>query len=235
MEAEADALRREIALLEGFLQRLDHADPQLPSPGSASCPTVDIVQELKPYFRRLFSGDQLTTTEGNLDGQSVGVTLEVIGDGDRITSVFVLGEAAPASGDATEPTHCSVCDKAFGDDVKAWSAGGELFCQDCFCCASCGSSLESVDLFSVAGKVYCSKHNPSVGMCGKCGEALVSGKVISAMGKKFHAACFVCAECGCPFSNNDTIFVADGQPFCETHAPSTEEGEDEESLEESEY
>ena len=37
----------------------------------------------------------------------------------------------------------------------------------------------------------------------------------------------MCSECSAPFSNNETIYVSDGKAFCEQHAPSTEEDEEE--------
>jgi hypothetical protein len=180
-------------------------------------------------------------------GRRIVVTMEVVGQGEKITAAFALAQTKPrgqapveAESSARPPTvssKCNLCDKEFGDGVKAWTAGGAVYCQECFCCSYCGLSLESEDLFSVNGRVYCSKHNPDAEACGSCGEALVSGKVISALDKKFHARCFVCAEPGCgqEFGNGATIFLADGKPFCDVHAPSTEEEEEEWDSAGSEY
>jgi hypothetical protein len=206
----------------------------------------------------LFSGDQLQSSENKLGDEPVEITLEgggrfnfffffcssffflfylcpsvVIGEGDKITSVFALAEtkAAAKKSVAVKPaeTFCSSCNKTFTDGVKAWSAEGILFCGDCFNCKKCNLSLIGVDLFCVDGNVFCENHNPMVEMCGKCDKALLSGKVIAALGKKFHTECFVCSECKAPFANDDTIFVADGLAFCADHAPSSEfEGEEEE-------
>ena len=163
--------------------------------------------------------------------------MEVIGEGDKVTSALALVQTKPLDDDEEETDEatpavssaCNSCEKEFGEGVKAWTAGGSVYCQECFCCSSCGMSLESEDLFSVNGRVYCSKHNPDAEACGTCGQALVAGKLISALGQKFHAGCFVCAEAGCgqEFGNGATIFLAEGKPYCEAHAPSTEEEEEE--------
>ncbi|KAH3761123.1 LIM domain-binding protein 3 [Pelomyxa schiedti] len=49
--------------------------------------------------------------------------------------------------------------------------------------------------------------------CGKCGVA-VSSNYLTAVGKRWHAACFVCASCNSELSTNPFVKKSDGALWC---------------------
>jgi hypothetical protein len=146
------------------------------------------------------------------------VTVEVVGDGDGIASVWCFVEAADKS--------CQQCGKGMADAEESWSAGGHTFCRECFKCEVCAAPLMARDFVSVGPSLYCPQHSD---VCGQCGKPFSTGKVVTALGKRFHLGCFTCATCARPFSNDESILVADGKPYCAAHAPESDSDEEGES------
>lgn len=46
--------------------------------------------------------------------------------------------------------------------------------------------------------------------CLKCKRPVIDEVVVTALGREWHAACFVCAECGGDFGNEGRFFVREG-------------------------
>ena len=94
--------------------------------------------------------------------------------------------------------------------LAGWTASAAL-------CQACGSLV----LRDPAGTVRCliceqnggrSRDGPE---CGGCGKPIVSGKMLSALGKKWHKGCFVCRTCRVSVTAN--YFDHDGALYCKPH------------------
>jgi hypothetical protein len=131
----------------------------------------------------------------------------------------------------------------FSFDVsKSAGASGRVFFHehDCFRCESCRAPLKGQFVMGDSGFFChsCNKHSllfllvffifcflfcagadkqgtkPIKGdPCAKCREPL-SGSIKRALGKDYHANCFVCAKCSRAFPNNE-FFDVSGAPHCE--------------------
>lgn len=103
------------------------------------------------------------------------------------------------------PGVCSACTEPLSDQYIL--AGNKSYHSACFKCESCKQELGAVDFIDHEGAIYCEKcysHQFS-SKCDLCEEPILSGKSFSALGRDFHAECFVCAECSTP--------CTDGQQF----------------------
>jgi len=90
---------------------------------------------------------------------------------------------------------CPACNRTIqGEQVEAQD---QVYHPACFVCStsSCRKSLAGKSFFSHQGQIYCEDHYHSVAssFCA-CGKA-IQGQYASALGQKWHPACFVCAYC----------------------------------------
>ena len=121
------------------------------------------------------------------------------------------------------PRYCGKC-KEVVRGVKV-NALGQSWHPACFLCATCGKQL--ADFFECEQRPYCGDHigaaeeaawgltnEKGEPLCGKCELVVDQGTIVSALGKRWHGACFVCERCACPL---ETYFGAGGKPFCEKH------------------
>ncbi|XP_055343065.1 transforming growth factor beta-1-induced transcript 1 protein-like isoform X2 [Paramacrobiotus metropolitanus] len=86
--------------------------------------------------------------------------------------------------------------------------------RDCFVCTDCRKPFESGSFFELDGRPYCEQHYHSQrgSVCGTCQQP-ISGRCITAMGKKFHPDHFVCSYCVRPL-NKGTFKEHAGKPWC---------------------
>ena len=103
---------------------------------------------------------------------------------------------------------CGGCGRGVvGDHVVA--LGGTPFHKACFCCVRCRASLVGRKHVPHEGKAWCAECHVAAfaERCGcGCGRG-VSGDVVVALGKRFLAGHFACAECRGPFPNGDFMKV----------------------------
>ena len=103
---------------------------------------------------------------------------------------------------------CGGCGRGVvGDHVVALQ--GTPFHKACFCCVRCRASLVGRKHVPHEGKAWCAECHVAAfaERCGcGCGRG-VSGDVVVALGKRFLAGHFACAECRGPFPNGDFMKV----------------------------
>lgn len=92
---------------------------------------------------------------------------------------------------------------------------------DHFFCSQCGRHFGAGEGFlEKDGKAYCEEdyYNMFAPKCAACDKPILD-EVISALGKNFHATCFVCSEPGCKLEliKSGNFFDYGGKPYCETH------------------
>jgi len=121
---------------------------------------------------------------------------------------------------ATQPTTkssgndqtCAGCGNALGGSaVKALE---KTFHRECFVCVSCHKSLVTGGFLDDSnGNPICSEcfDNRYVKKCYQCGRA-IDGPYVSAEGREYHKACFVCTNCGSSFDGG--YFMSDGKAKC---------------------
>jgi len=110
---------------------------------------------------------------------------------------------------------CAYCNKpVLGQCVTALN---KTWHPEHFFCAMCNNFFGEDGFHEYEGKPYCRPdyYNLFAPKCGGCLKPILTN-YISAMGKQWHPECFVCRECGAPFTNG-SFFELDGQPYCETH------------------
>ncbi|XP_070531798.1 uncharacterized protein [Ptychodera flava] len=82
---------------------------------------------------------------------------------------------------------------------------GPVYCDECK--QDCKSFYETKD-----GRVLCENdYKKQAAKCAACNDPVI-GEIISAMEFKWHAKCFVCAECKTPFDG--PFYPKDGKPYC---------------------
>ena len=104
----------------------------------------------------------------------------------------ILGRDLTVRGESYHPEHfqCSVCHKALATD-QHYFADGACFCPDCWGARSA--------------------------KCAGCGQPILSGSFVTALGSKWHEEHFCCAACGAVLRGSYSI--CEGKPYCQGHAP----------------
>ncbi|KAM3859550.1 actin-binding LIM protein 1-like [Diretmus argenteus] len=86
----------------------------------------------------------------------------------------------------------------------------------CFTCKVCGCDLAQGGFFLKNGEYLCPvDHQRLHGTrCDNCGE-FVDGEVVTALGKAYHPACFVCTVCKRPFPAGDRVTFSGKDCLCQ--------------------
>uniref|UniRef100_A0A3Q1IR00 Uncharacterized protein n=1 Tax=Anabas testudineus TaxID=64144 RepID=A0A3Q1IR00_ANATE len=126
----------------------------------------------------------------------------------KITSCFGLDVAH------AQDTHHQSTDKPL---IKCYKCGepckGEVlrvqnkhFHLKCFTCKVCGCDLAQGGFFMKNGEYLCTLDYQRMHgtRCNGCGD-FVEGEVVTALGKTYHPACFVCTICKRPFPAGDRV------------------------------
>ncbi|KAM4599701.1 actin-binding LIM protein 1a isoform 10-T12 [Fundulus diaphanus] len=126
----------------------------------------------------------------------------------KITSCFGLGVAH------TQDTHHHSSEKPL---IQCYKCGelckGEVlrvqnkhFHLKCFTCKVCGCDLAQGGFFMKNGEYLCMVDYQRMHgtRCNGCGD-FVEGEVVTALGKTYHPACFVCTICKRPFPAGDRV------------------------------
>lgn len=110
---------------------------------------------------------------------------------------------------------CAHCQKPILD--RCITALGKKWHVEHFNCTKCLTPFPDGKFHEREGKPWCVPcfNGAFASTCGKCSQPIV-GDMINAMGKHWHPDHFVCAFCGCSFSDGQ-FFPKDGLPFCRTH------------------
>lgn len=109
---------------------------------------------------------------------------------------------------------CMGCGKKIEGGTVVEALNGK-FHAACFKCSSCATQLGGGTPFNQApdGKLVCAKchgekHAPRCAGCSK----LITGTIVTALGKQWHKECLACAKCKKPLTSS--FSVADGKPVC---------------------
>jgi len=95
----------------------------------------------------------------------------------------------------------------------SFTVNGLKFHPDCFTCSVCGNVIMGKFITTEDGKYIC-EHDfkQSKEKCAECGLPMLE-KVLTAMEKKFHPACFRCSQCEYGMDGKQ-FMVEDGAVFC---------------------
>ncbi|XP_074438625.1 leupaxin isoform X1 [Larus michahellis] len=89
---------------------------------------------------------------------------------------------------------CQGCEHPVTDNYLSALQG--VWHPECFVCAECLSSFTSGSFFEVEGRPYCELHfhQRQGSICHGCGRP-VTGRCVTAAGRKYHPEHFICAYC----------------------------------------
>ncbi|NXQ82558.1 LPXN protein, partial [Nyctibius grandis] len=89
---------------------------------------------------------------------------------------------------------CRGCERPVTDDYLSALRG--VWHPECFVCAECLSGFASGSFFELEGQPYCELHfhQRQGSVCHGCGRP-VTGRCITAAGRKYHPEHFICAYC----------------------------------------
>jgi len=110
---------------------------------------------------------------------------------------------------------CAACQGPILD--KCVSALDKTWHPECFRCASCGNQFGDEGFHEKDNAAYCRAcyFDQFAPKCAGCGLPITEN-YISSLNRQWHPSCFVCKECGCPFTDGN-FFEHEGFPYCETH------------------
>ncbi|XP_062422468.1 actin-binding LIM protein 1a isoform X5 [Pungitius pungitius] len=126
----------------------------------------------------------------------------------RITSCFGLdvGHAQDTHHHSTEKPliQCYKCGEPCKGEVLR--VQNKHFHLKCFTCKVCGCDLAQGGFFMKNGEYLCTLDYQRMHgtRCNGCGD-FVEGEVVTALGKTYHPACFVCTICKRPFPAGDRV------------------------------
>ena len=119
---------------------------------------------------------------------------------------------APPAGLAAKH-NCHTCGQPIYTGI--FQALGKFYHVNCFNCGNCGTTIGQKQFFNVEGDPNCQAcyQNLFLTKCAHCDKP-IQGSCIDALGKKWHAPCFVCTQCLSPFGTG-LFYERDGMPFCQ--------------------
>uniref|UniRef100_W5K6Q1 Actin binding LIM protein 1a n=1 Tax=Astyanax mexicanus TaxID=7994 RepID=W5K6Q1_ASTMX len=124
----------------------------------------------------------------------------------KITSCFGLDVAHTQDSQHTEKPliQCYKCGEPCKGEVLR--VQNKHFHIKCFTCKVCGCDLAQGGFFMKNGDYLCTLDYQRIHgtRCNSCGE-FVEGEVVTALGKTYHPACFVCTICKRPFPAGDRV------------------------------
>ncbi|XP_050981822.1 actin-binding LIM protein 1a isoform X16 [Labeo rohita] len=125
----------------------------------------------------------------------------------KITSCFGLdvAHAQEAHHQTEKPLiRCAKCGEVCKGEVLRVQA--KHFHIKCFTCKVCGCDLAQGGFFMKNGEYLCTLDYQHIHgtRCNICGD-FVEGEVVTALGKTYHPACFVCTICKRPFPAGDRV------------------------------
>eukprot|EP01113_Clastostelium_recurvatum_P001466 TRINITY_DN10597_c0_g1_i2.p1 TRINITY_DN10597_c0_g1~~TRINITY_DN10597_c0_g1_i2.p1 ORF type:complete len:386 (+),score=56.47 TRINITY_DN10597_c0_g1_i2:68-1159(+) len=107
---------------------------------------------------------------------------------------------------------CAGCNQNIRGEIV--NALGATWHPEHFSCQTCQKTFTGSTFYEIGGKPYCETHfhTQNGNLCAGCGKA-ISGKAVSAFGKKFHPEHFVCGFCMNPLPGG-AFTEKDGKPYC---------------------
>ncbi|GAA6222262.1 nascent polypeptide-associated complex subunit alpha, muscle-specific form-like isoform X1 [Lates japonicus] len=107
---------------------------------------------------------------------------------------------------------CGGCARAILENYI--SALNSLWHPECFVCRECFTPFINGSFFDHEGQPYCEAHyhERRGSLCSGC-QKPITGRCITAMGKKFHPEHFVCAFC-LKQLNKGTFKEQNDKPYC---------------------
>ena len=111
---------------------------------------------------------------------------------------------------------CSKCKTFLDDDESPLRYKNETYHSYHFNCHSCGIELKP-DACQIDGNLFCLKCHDKmdIPICGACRRP-IEDRVVTALGKHFHAEHFVCATCERPF-HGKCHYEVRGLAYCVEH------------------
>ncbi|XP_013362237.1 PREDICTED: actin-binding LIM protein 2 isoform X17 [Chinchilla lanigera] len=109
---------------------------------------------------------------------------------------------------------CNTCGNVCKGEVLR--VQNKYFHIKCFICKACGCDLAEGGFFVRQGEYICTQDYQRLygTRCCSC-EQLIEGEVVSALGKTYHPACFVCAVCRLPFPPGDRVTFNGKECVCQ--------------------
>ncbi|XP_063086319.1 actin-binding LIM protein 2 isoform X19 [Cavia porcellus] len=109
---------------------------------------------------------------------------------------------------------CNTCGNVCKGEVLR--VQNKYFHIKCFICRACGCDLAEGGFFVRQGEHICTRDYQRLygTRCCSC-EQLIEGEVVSALGKTYHPACFVCAVCRLPFPPGDRVTFNGKECVCQ--------------------
>jgi len=107
---------------------------------------------------------------------------------------------------------CAHCEqKITGPFIEAL---GQTWCPDHFVCSGCGGGFKDDQFRKHQDRPWCEDCyiKEVADTCGACGKP-ITGEMFEALGKKFHAECFVCVN-GHPIGDGAQFYEVEGQINC---------------------
>ncbi|XP_059207861.1 actin-binding LIM protein 3-like isoform X1 [Centropristis striata] len=124
------------------------------------------------------------------------------------------GSSAPLAARRTAPIVCERCGEACrGEVVRVKNTHFHLHC---FTCQVCGCDLVLSGFFLHSGEFLCTDdfqrlHGTT---CDGC-QQLITGEVVSALGRTYHTHCFTCSTCRSPFPIGDRVTFIGKKCVCQ--------------------
>uniref|UniRef100_A0A9J7ZQP5 Actin binding LIM protein 1a n=1 Tax=Cyprinus carpio carpio TaxID=630221 RepID=A0A9J7ZQP5_CYPCA len=126
-------------------------------------------------------------------------------DHDNLFSSYTVAHTQEAHHQTGKPLiRCAKCGEVCKGEALRVQA--KHFHIKCFTCKVCGCDLAQGGFFMKNGEYLCTLDYQRIHgtRCNICGE-FVEGEVVTALGKTYHPACFVCTICKKPFPAGDRV------------------------------
>ncbi|XP_037562760.1 LIM and senescent cell antigen-like-containing domain protein 1 [Dermacentor silvarum] len=109
---------------------------------------------------------------------------------------------------------CCKCGHGFGPSEQIVNSCGQVWHPECFVCAQCFQRFPGDVYYEFGGRNYCEHDFRVLFMptCAHCNEG-ITGRLIRALGRDWHARCLCCRRCGECLSDQGLLSIH-RRPYC---------------------
>lgn len=109
---------------------------------------------------------------------------------------------------------CTKCGHGFGPSEQIVNSCGQVWHAECFVCAQCFQRFPGDTYYEFGGRNYCEHDFRVLFMptCAQCNEG-ITGRLIRALGRDWHARCLCCRRCGDCLSDQGLLSIH-RRPYC---------------------
>ncbi|KAG8429775.1 hypothetical protein GDO86_019248 [Hymenochirus boettgeri] len=171
-------------------------------------PSPDPVPQTGPQSRMQRPAESESSTG------SLGLNMKEVEELEMLTQQLMREMDKPPAAGAQTVDLCGFCGRGLSRTETVVRAGEHLYHVACFTCFKCDQQLQGQQYYESGGRPLCEEcYQDTLECCALC-QKKITERLLKAIGKCYHPACFTCAVCQCSLQGEPFIVDDASQPHC---------------------